>query len=127
MKSLRGAALVINEAHQQECIKKEDEILLLKAELSERTSTTAELEDRMKLAEQHIRKMSVCATAAFVIISRFSETTANHLNALKEKDLQFKEVAEANLKKDAILDDQATVIEESEKQIQCLQRELTEL
>ncbi|KAH9656269.1 kinesin-like protein KIN-12D [Citrus sinensis] len=127
LKSLRGAALVINEAHQQECIEKEEEILLLKSELSERTSTTVELEDRMKLAEKHIHKMSVCATAAFVIIGRFSETTANHLNALKEKDLQFKLVAEANLKKDAILDDQAAVIEESEKQIQCLQKELAEL
>ncbi|KAH9695743.1 kinesin-like protein KIN-12D [Citrus sinensis] len=127
LKSLRGAALVINEAHQQECIEKEEEVLLLKSELSERTSTTAELENRMKLAEKHIHKMSVCATAAFVIIGRFSETTANHLNALKEKDLQFKQVAEANLKKDAILDDQAAVIEESEKQIQCLQKELVEL
>ncbi|KDO49177.1 hypothetical protein CISIN_1g0488142mg, partial [Citrus sinensis] len=108
LKSLRGAALVINEAHQQECIEKEEEVLLLKSELSERTSTTAELENRMKLAEKHIHKMSVCATAAFVIIGRFSETTAN-------------------LKKDAILDDQAAVIEESEKQIQCLQKELAEL
>lgn len=127
LKSLRGAALVIYEAHQQECNEKEEEILLLKSELSEKTSIITELEDRMKLAEQQISKMSVCTTVAFVIVNRLSETTANHLDALKFKEIQFKDSTEMNMKKDAILDNQAAVIEELEKQIQSLQKEVAQL
>ncbi|KAK4848274.1 hypothetical protein QYF36_011166 [Acer negundo] len=127
LKSLRGAALVINEAHQQECNEKEQEILLLLSELRGKTSTVAELEDKMKMAEDRISKMSVCATAAFVIVNRQSETTENNLISLKHKDIQLKESAEINLKKDALLTDQAALIEEAEKQIQSLRKEVTEL
>lgn len=127
LKSLRGAALVINEAHQQECQEKEEEILLLKSELTEKTYTIVKLEDRMKLAEKHISKMSNCATVAFVLVNRLSETSDNHLNALKNKDIKLKESAEMNLKKDALLSDQAAAIEEAEKQIQSLRKEVSEM
>ncbi|KAJ0076724.1 hypothetical protein Patl1_36219 [Pistacia atlantica] len=127
LKSLRGAALVINEAHQQECHEKGEEILLLKSELTEKTYTIVRLEDRMKLAEKHISKMSNCATVAFVLVNRLSETSDNHLNALKNKDIKLKESAEMNLKKDALLSDQAAAIEEVEKQIQSLRKEVTEM
>ncbi|GLT63701.1 hypothetical protein SLA2020_362450 [Shorea laevis] len=73
LKSLRSAVLVINEAHQHECSDKEKEILLLKSQLSIKTSTIVKLEDRMKIAEDHIKKTSVCATVAFIIAKRLSE------------------------------------------------------
>ncbi|KAK2665172.1 hypothetical protein Ddye_003746 [Dipteronia dyeriana] len=127
LKSLRGAALVINEAHQQECNEKEQEILLLLSKLRGKTSTIAQLEDKMKMAEDRISKMSVCATAAFVIVNRQSETTENNLISLKHKDIQLKESAEMNLEKDALLTDQAALIDEAEKQIQSLRKEVTDL
>ncbi|KAK0582663.1 hypothetical protein LWI29_028296 [Acer saccharum] len=127
LKSLRGAALVINEAHQQECNEKEQEILLLLSELRGKTSIIAELEDKMKMAADRISKMSVCATAAFVIVNRQSETTENNLISLKHKDMQLKESAEMNLKKDTLLTDQAALTEEAEKQIQSLRKEVTGL
>ncbi|KAL5855677.1 hypothetical protein ACOSQ4_005479 [Xanthoceras sorbifolium] len=127
LKSLRGAALVINEAHQQEYNEKEQEILLLLSELRGKASTIAEMEDKLKMAENRISKMSVCATAAFVIVNRQSETTENHLISLKHKDFQLKESAEMNLRKDTLLTNQAAVVEEAEKQIQCLRKEVTEL
>ncbi|KAJ0010550.1 hypothetical protein Pint_34483 [Pistacia integerrima] len=71
--------------------------------------------------------MSNCATVAFVLVNRLSETSDNHLNALKNKDIKLKESAEMNLKKDALLSDQAAAIEEAEKQIQSLRKEVTEM
>lgn len=127
LKSLKGAALAINEAHQQECDDKEKEILCLMSELSEKSSTIRELEGRMMGAEHRLSEVSHCATVAFVIINRLSETGTNHLDALKEKDILIKEMANTNLKKDTLLNDQAAVIEDAEKQIQYLRKEVTEL
>ncbi|GAV81504.1 Kinesin domain-containing protein/Kinesin-relat_1 domain-containing protein [Cephalotus follicularis] len=127
LKSLRGAALVINEAHQQECNEKENEIFRLMSQLSEKASFIEKLEDQMKLAEHLIVETSNCATIAFVIVNRFSEINFDNLNALKHKDIQLRESAEMNLRKDALLDDQAVVIEEAEKQIHSLRWELKEL
>ncbi|KAL4281224.1 hypothetical protein GQ457_03G001460 [Hibiscus cannabinus] len=110
LKSLRGAALVINEAQQQECNEKEKEIVLLKKELNEKTSIITKLEDRMKIAEGDLRNASACATVAFVVVNRLSEATRNHLNVLKVKDIQLAESAE--------------MIEEAEKHIRSLEIEV---
>lgn len=127
LKSLRGAALAITEAHQQECSEKEKEILQLTSELKTQTSTIAKLEDRIKLAEDQIGKSSVCATVAFVIVNRLSEINLSHVAALKHNDFQLSQSAEMNLRKDAILNDQARMIEEAEKQIWSLRGEVEEL
>ncbi|KAK9286730.1 hypothetical protein L1049_015133 [Liquidambar formosana] len=124
LRSLRGAALVITEAHQQELSEKEREILLLTSQLSAKISSIEKLENRVKLGEDQIGKASVCATAAFVIVNRLSEMNLNHRNALEHKDIQLNESAEMNLGKDALLHDQAAVIEEAKEQIQSLREEL---
>ncbi|XVF01191.1 hypothetical protein REPUB_Repub04eG0067300 [Reevesia pubescens] len=124
LQSLRGAALVINEAQQQECHEKEKKIVLLKTELNAKTSTMTKLEDRMKMAEDDLRNASVCATVAFVLVNRLSEANLNHLNALKDKDTRLTELAEKILSKDAILLDQATRIEQSEKHIHSIKIEV---
>ncbi|GLU02988.1 hypothetical protein SLE2022_202120 [Rubroshorea leprosula] len=126
LKSLRGAALVINEAHQLECNEKEKEILLLKSQLSVKTSAIVKLEDRMQIAEDDIKKASVCATVAFIIVNRLSETNLGRLNALEVKDAQLRESADIILRKDALLKDQAAAIEVAEKQIYSLRGELAE-
>lgn len=127
LKSLRGAALVINEAHQQECNEKEKEILLLQSQLRGKTSTIAELEDKLKLAKHHASKASVCATVAFVIVNRFSEVNLNNLNELKHNDIQLSESAEINLRKEAVINDQAAAIKEAEEEIQSLRMDMAEL
>ncbi|XP_057966007.1 kinesin-like protein KIN-12F [Malania oleifera] len=127
LRSLKGAAMVITEAHQQDCSEKEREILLLRSELSEKASTIKKLGNRLKLGEDCSTKASICATVAFVIVSRFSEMNANHLKQLKDKDFQLSELVEVNLRKDALLDDQAVMIEEAETQIQSLRMELETL
>ncbi|XP_022725985.1 kinesin-like protein KIN-12D isoform X2 [Durio zibethinus] len=124
LKSLRGAALVINEAQQQECNEKEKEIVLLKTELNAKTSIMKKLEDKMKITEDDLRNASVCATVAFVLVNRLSEANLNHLNALKDKDMRLAELAEMTLSKDAILIHQATMIEEAEKHIHSLKNEV---
>ncbi|XP_020534921.1 kinesin-like protein KIN-12D isoform X2 [Jatropha curcas] len=127
LKSLRGAALVINEAQQQECNEKEKEIVLLKSLLKEKISTIVELEEKVKLAELHASKSSDCATAAFVIVNRLSEVNVNNLDELKYKAAQLSESTEINQRKDILLADQAAVIEEAEEKIQSLRKELVEL
>ncbi|KAA8545899.1 hypothetical protein F0562_020650 [Nyssa sinensis] len=124
LRSLRGAALVITEAHQQECSEKEKEICQLTSELSAKTSTIEELENRLKQGEEQIRKLSICATVAFVIVNRFSEINSDHLAALKHMDIQLSESAGINLQRDALFHNQAVVIKEAEKQIQALTMEL---
>nr|KJB32406.1 hypothetical protein B456_005G239700 [Gossypium raimondii] len=124
LKSLRGAALILNEAQQQECNEKEKEIVLLKKELNVKTSIIRKLEDRMKMAEDDLRNASTCASVAFVLVNRLPEANHNHLNALKGKDEQLAESAEAILSKDALLINQATMIEEAEKHIHSLETEV---
>ncbi|XP_035540732.1 kinesin-like protein KIN-12D isoform X2 [Juglans regia] len=127
LKSLRGAAMVITEAHQQECSEKEKEILQLMSELTTKTSTVAKLEDRNKWAEDQIGKVSGCATVAFVIVNRLSEMNNSYRDALKHKDFQLGESVEMNLRKDALLNDQAEMIEEADKKIQSLRGEVKDL
>ncbi|GFY89976.1 phragmoplast orienting kinesin 2 [Actinidia rufa] len=110
LRSLRGATFVITEAHEQECREKEKEIITLTSQLSSRTSTIAELENRIKLGEEQIRKAATRATAAFVIVNRFSEINSTHLDALEHKD--------------AFLHNQASEIDEAKKQILSLGSEL---
>lgn len=124
LKSLRGAALAITEAHQQEWSEKEKEILWLTSELTMKTSMIAKLEDKLKLAEDRIGKASVCATVAFVIVNRLSEMNLSYLDALNHKDFQLSESAEMNLRKDALVNDQVAMIEEAEKHIESLREEL---
>lgn len=124
LRSLRGAALAITDAHQQELSEKERENLQLTAQLSAGTSSIEKLENMIALGEDQIRKASVCATVAFVIVNRLSEINLNNSNELQHKDILLSESTELSLRKDALLHDQAVVIEEAEKKIQSLQMEL---
>ncbi|XP_048337159.2 kinesin-like protein KIN-12D isoform X1 [Ziziphus jujuba] len=127
LKSLRGAAMVITEAHQQECNEKEKQILQLTSQLTAKASTTAKLEDRVKLLEDQVRRTSDCATVAFVVVNRLSEVNHNNLEALEHKNIQLCEAAEISLRKDALLNEKDAVVEEAENQIQSLRAELTKL
>lgn len=127
LNSLKGAALVMNEANQQECNEKEEEILFLNSQLAAKTSTIAELENKVKVAELHARKASDCATVAFVVVNRLSEVNLNNLHELAYKNVQLSESAAISQRKEALLNDQATAIKEAEEQIQFLKMEVAEL
>lgn len=127
LKSLRGAALVFTEAHQQECSEKEKHILRLTSQLSAKTSTTAKLEDRVKLLEDQVRRTSDCATVAFIIVNRLSELNHNNVEALEHKKIQLCEAAEISLRKAALLNEKDAAVEEAENQIQSLRVEVTKL
>lgn len=124
LRSLKGAAMVITEAHQQECDAKEKEILLLKSQLSTKASTIGKLENKIKLGEDEIQKASVCATVAFVIVNRLSEMNLNHVSALKEKEIQLSDLEGMNLRKDDLLQQQVASNEKAEEMIQTLRVEI---
>lgn len=113
LRSLRGAALVITEAHEQECRDKEKEIRLLTSQLATGKSTIEELENRIKLGQVEIQEASICATVAFVIVNRFSEINSTHLEEIQHKDVS--------------LINQTAEIYEAKKQIESLGRELAML
>lgn len=126
LKSLRGAALVITEAHEQECLEKETEMVMMTTQLNAKTSTVEKLENRVKLLEDQIRKTSVCATGAFVVVNRLEEMKLDYEDALKHKNIQLSESEDLISLKVAVLNDQATVIAEGEKKIQSLSGEVEE-
>lgn len=127
LKSLRGAALVINESHQREYNEKEKEILQLRSQLSTKSSIIFEMENKMNMSQLQINKLSDCATVAFIVVSRLSEMNADHIDALKQKDIQLRESAEIIQMKDALLADKAIVGYEAEKQILSLKKEIEKL
>ncbi|RDX99717.1 Kinesin-like protein KIN-12D, partial [Mucuna pruriens] len=127
LKSLRSAALVITESHQKECAVKEKEILLLTSQLSEKTSTVAQLKEQLIMAEDHIKKASNCATVAFVVVNRLSEVNLGYLDDLKHKGILLNELEETNHKKEALLTDQSTSLAQAERQITELQERCNEL
>ncbi|KAL0356784.1 UNVERIFIED_CONTAM: Kinesin-like protein KIN-12D [Sesamum calycinum] len=124
LRSLRGAALVMTEIHQQECCEKDQEILLLTSELNNKTSTIAELQRLIKNREDQLKTASACATAALVIVNRLSELNSNYPDAPSNNDLQLKEFKEIFTQKDAILQNQASMIIEADKRNHSLQVEL---
>ncbi|KAJ8763372.1 hypothetical protein K2173_002255 [Erythroxylum novogranatense] len=126
LKSLRGAALAINEAHQQDCSEKETQILLLKSQLREKSSMICELEEELKLAKRHVSEASICATIAFIIFNRLSELNVSNLNNLKYKDIQLSESTETNLRKEELLYVQAADIKQAEEVIQSLRLDLAD-
>jgi len=127
LKSLRSATLVITESHQKECAEKEKEILLLTSQLSEKASVVAKLKEQLIMAQDHSRKTSNCATAAFVVVNRLSEVNLGYLDDLKHKGIQLSELAEANQMKDALLIDQSTSLVQAERQVTELQERCNEL
>ncbi|KAJ4830100.1 hypothetical protein Tsubulata_017786 [Turnera subulata] len=127
LKSLRGAALVMNEAHQQECNEREKEILFLKTQLSSKVSTISELQEKVKQEAHHASKASLCATVAFVIVNRMSEVNLMNLNELKSKDIQLRESAEFNMREKVLLNDYAASIKETNEENHSLRMELGDL
>ncbi|CAA0807566.1 Phragmoplast orienting kinesin 2 [Striga hermonthica] len=91
LRSLRGAALVMTETHQQECSEKDREILLLTSDLNSMKSTVDELRRLLEHGKCQLRNASSCATAAFVIVNRLSELNSNYRDALNYKDAQMAE------------------------------------
>ncbi|XP_004292458.1 PREDICTED: uncharacterized protein LOC101313387 [Fragaria vesca subsp. vesca] len=126
LKSLKGATLAITEAHQQEYSEKEKELLLLTTQLKTETSTVEKLGNRVKLLEDQIKKTSVCATVAFVVVNSLAERNRNNLDALERNSIRLNESEELISMKVSLLSDQATVIAEAESRIQSLNEELSD-
>ncbi|GMH13425.1 hypothetical protein Nepgr_015266 [Nepenthes gracilis] len=124
LRSLKGAALVITESHQQECNEKEREITRLRSELNTKTLTVTELEKKVKLSHDKIKRTSTCAIVAFLIVNRLSDVNSNHLEALRDIEFQLRETMEMNQMKDISLSNQVVAIEDAEKHIRFLTEKL---
>ncbi|KAF6160589.1 hypothetical protein GIB67_019529 [Kingdonia uniflora] len=90
MRSLKGAALAITEAQQQESSEKEKEVLMLTSQLREKMSTIEEQQRKIEMMERQARKVEICATAAFVIVNRLSEKSSSYADVVEEVEKQIK-------------------------------------
>ncbi|KVI10745.1 hypothetical protein Ccrd_010834 [Cynara cardunculus var. scolymus] len=129
LRSLRGATLVMSEAHQQDCIKKDQEIHQLLSQLSEKSSIITQLDDTVNQTEEQNRAMSVCATAAFVIVNRFSEIKDGCLEALNQKEAELDKLKGSLTANESLIHSQAVAISDAaisdaEKQLGSLKEEL---
>ncbi|KAF8085043.1 hypothetical protein N665_0685s0035 [Sinapis alba] len=134
LKSLRGAALVMSEAHQREYEEKESHVLLLKSQLCTKTEAITRLLEKLKMAESWIHEASHCATASLVIVNRYSEVIESHTFELKQKNLQLEESAGTILSlKQRVQDLEATCEEfrskllDEEKNTSAMERKLEEI
>ncbi|CAD5323501.1 unnamed protein product [Arabidopsis thaliana] len=134
LKSLKGAAIVMNEAHQREFEEKETDVLLLKSQLCTKTETILRLQEKLKMAERLIYEASDCATASLIIVNRYSEVTESHTFELKQKDFQVAESTGTILSlKQQVQDLEATCKEfrskllEEEKNASAMEQKLEEI
>ncbi|CAH2053339.1 unnamed protein product [Thlaspi arvense] len=134
LKSLRGAALVMSEAHQREYEEKETQVQLLRSHLRSKTEVISRLQEKLKMAESWIYEASHCATASLVIVNRYSEVTESHTFKLKQKDLRIEESSGTILSlKQQVQDLEATCEEfrskllEEEKNVSAMERKLEEI
>ncbi|XP_059314093.1 kinesin-like protein KIN-12D [Lycium ferocissimum] len=124
LRSLRGAALVMTEAHQLDCREKDAEIFSLTSQLSSKEHVISKLENKIKHGEDQLRKASVNATVAFLVVNWLSEQNSNYNDALNQKEMQLMESLETSRQKDAIFCDQASVVAAAESQNESLRTEL---
>ncbi|KAF5814393.1 putative plus-end-directed kinesin ATPase [Helianthus annuus] len=92
LRSLKGATLVMSEAHQQDCSEKDQVIRQLSSRLSEKSCVINELSNAVKEREQQIKKISDRAAGAFVVVNWFSEIKDGLNKALMQKDAELEEL-----------------------------------
>lgn len=126
LRSLQGATLAITEEQQKENIDKDREIFLLTSQLSDKKSIIFELEDGIKKIEDQMKKAELCATVAFLTVSRLSDINSVYLEELKAKRLQLIEFEEVNFQKDAFVQEQISLSASSEELIQSLKLRLVD-
>ncbi|KAI3702462.1 hypothetical protein L6452_28200 [Arctium lappa] len=100
LRALRGATLLMAEAHEHDCSEKDQVIRQLSSQLSEKSCTIAQLNNVIKQKDEAIRKASVCATGAFVIVNRFSEIKDSCLVALAQKEAELDELKKGHMVRD---------------------------
>ncbi|KAI3804977.1 hypothetical protein L1987_26916 [Smallanthus sonchifolius] len=97
LRSLKGATLVMSEAHQQDCSEKDQVIRQLSSRLSENSCMINQLNHAIKEKEQQIKEISGCATGAFVIVNRFSEIKDSFHKALTQKEAELEELKRTHM------------------------------
>lgn len=124
LRSLCGETLAVTEAQQQETSDKENSSLLLTSQLSERDVVVTGMENSIKLGEEHIRRSEICATVAFMVVNKLSETNKCNLQELENIKAELNEFEEKCFHKDALIKHHASMHMNTVKQMQSLQLQL---
>ena len=109
LKSLRGAMLAISEAHQQENIDRERNIIHLMSEVSETKSTISALQNM-------VNKSMLFAAVALAMVAQMSKMNSAHFKVLEENEFQVNYAEIMLLQKDAILRDLENKVNSDEEE-----------
>ncbi|XP_009420712.2 kinesin-like protein KIN-12F [Musa acuminata AAA Group] len=126
LRSLRGATLAITEAQQQESNDKEQEILRLTTEITEKMFTINELENTIEVQEEQIKKAELNATVAFMTVNKLSEMNEAHLQEIAHVKLLLEESKEVISNKDSLLHHQISMHADADKEIHALSMQLNQ-
>ncbi|URE45943.1 KISc [Musa troglodytarum] len=122
LRSLRGATLAITEAQQLESSDKEQEILRLTTEITEKMFTINELENGIEVQEEQIKKAELNATVAFMTVNKLSEMKPifeiAHVKLLLDESKELKQSQEhiAELQKHSQNQERARELEQMKKE-----------
>ncbi|KAJ0980308.1 hypothetical protein J5N97_008563 [Dioscorea zingiberensis] len=124
LRSLRGATLAITETQQQDTVAREKEVLCLSSQLSERISCISELERKIKLGEDQIKKAEVCSKVAFITVNSLSEKNNAQVLELEHVKFLLNQTKEMLAQKDLLLQNIMVLHADAEQQIQDLKYQL---
>ncbi|RWW75355.1 hypothetical protein BHE74_00016627 [Ensete ventricosum] len=124
LRSLRGATLAITEAQEQESNDKEQEIVRLTTEITEKMFTINELENTIEVQEEQIKKAELNATVAFMTVNKLSETNEAHVQEIAHAKLLLNESKEVISNKDSLLHHQISLHADANREIHALSMQL---
>ncbi|KAL8205203.1 hypothetical protein R6Q57_008754 [Mikania cordata] len=123
LRSLRGALLVMSEAHQKDCIKKDDEIEKLLSELNEKNSIIIQMEDQTKLYKAELMDAKINAAQQAVESCCYLEKFVEIQHNIKEADIMINNLVTVNEATKMELNQHNQVIIEKDIKFRCLEAE----
>ncbi|KAL8238248.1 hypothetical protein R6Q59_019329 [Mikania micrantha] len=123
LRSLRGAILVMSEAHQKDCIKKDDEIEKLLSELNEKNSIIIQMEDQTKLYKAELMDAKINAAQQAMESCCYLDKFVEIQHNIKEADIMINNLVTVNEATKMELNQHNQVNIDKDVKIRCLEAE----
>ncbi|KAJ0680587.1 putative plus-end-directed kinesin ATPase [Helianthus annuus] len=119
LRSLRGAILVMSEAHQKDCVRKDEEIDRLLSELNEKNSLIILMEEQRKLYEVELMDAKTNAAQQDVESCCYLDKFAEIQHNVKEANLMINKLVSENEAMKMEISHQNEVINDKDEKLRC--------
>ncbi|KAJ0441240.1 putative plus-end-directed kinesin ATPase [Helianthus annuus] len=119
LRSLRGAILVMSEAHQKDCVRKDEEIDRLLSELNEKNSLIILMEEQRKLYEVELMDAKTNAAQQDVESCCYLDKFAEIQDNIKEANLMINKLVSENEAMKMEISHQNEVINDKDEKLRC--------